>query len=120
MAPFPPGAGGFTGAGPLASRPSGGTVRAVPAQREPETFRGVAAFSAGVVPGRPRRGARAAGVRHYLAAGALEGGFRGQTERWAQRLSRAGLPCSYREWPGGHDSYWWEQEFPAALAWLLS
>jgi enterochelin esterase-like enzyme len=33
---------------------------------------------------------------------------------------RAGLPCRYQEWIGGHDGSWWDQQLPPALAWLLA
>jgi enterochelin esterase-like enzyme len=59
-------------------------------------------------------------VRHYLAAGTLEEGFRRSTLEWATRLRRAGVPCSHHEWPGGHDPFWWERTLPDALAWLLA
>jgi len=88
------------------------------AQRRPEVFGGVAGFSAGIVPRRVAGPAR--GVRHYLAAGTLEPGFRRATREWAQRLERAGVPCRHREWAGGHDSFWWEQSLPESLAWLLA
>jgi enterochelin esterase-like enzyme len=87
------------------------------AQRRPEVFGGVAAFSAGVVPRRVAGASR--DVRHYLAAGTLEEGFRRSTLQWAARLRRAGVPCSHHEWPGGHDPFWWQQTLPGALAWLL-
>jgi enterochelin esterase-like enzyme len=90
------------------------------AQRRPDLFAGVAAFSAGVVPRQITSAARTAGVRHYLAAGTLEPGFRQSTRQWAERLQRAGLPCRHHEWVGGHDNVWWEQELPAALGWLLA
>ncbi|MDQ6922520.1 MAG: alpha/beta hydrolase-fold protein [Candidatus Dormibacteraeota bacterium] len=100
---------------------SNGAAWAIAAgQRRPELFTGVVAFSAGIVPRRIAGRARAAGVRHYLAAGVLEPGFRRATLEWAARLQRAGLPCHHREWVGGHDPLWWEQELPAALAWLLA
>jgi enterochelin esterase-like enzyme len=88
------------------------------AQRRPEVFGGVAAFSAGVVPRRVAGASR--DVRHYLAAGTLEEGFRRSTLEWATRLRRSGVPCSHHEWPGGHDPFWWERTLPDALAWLLS
>jgi len=88
------------------------------AQRRPDVFATVAAFSAGVVPG--RLAGRAAGVRHYLAAGRLEPGFRRATREWADRLRRAGRPVEYTEWAGGHDPYWWDQQLPVALGWLLA
>jgi enterochelin esterase-like enzyme len=88
------------------------------AQRRPDVFGTVAAFSAGVVPGRLASGA--AGVRHYLAAGRLEPGFRRATRQWADRLRRAGRPVEYAEWAGGHDPFWWDQQLPVALAWLLA
>ena len=97
---------------------NGGAWAIAAGQRRPDVFTAVAAFSAGVVP--QRLTARAARVRHYLAAGTLEAGFRTATRQWAQRLQRAGLPCHYREWVGGHDDLWWEQQLPAALAWLLA
>ena len=78
-----------------------------------------AALSAGVVPQRISGAARSAGVRHYLAAGSLEPGFRRSTRQWAERLSRAGLPCRHEEWTGGHDQVWWERQLPVALGWLL-
>jgi len=79
----------------------------------------VAALSAGIVPSRISGPARAAQVRHYLAAGTLEPGFLRSTRRWAERLQRAGLPCRYAEWAGGHDHLWGEQQLPVALGWLL-
>jgi enterochelin esterase-like enzyme len=82
-------------------------------------FVAVAAFSVGVVPGWLTGRARVAAVRHYLAAGTLETGFRQATRQWAQHLQRAGLDCRYHEWVGGHDHLWWEQQLPAALEWLL-
>ena len=100
---------------------SNGAVWAInAAQRRPDVFATVAALSAGLVPRRISRAARAAPVRHYLASGRLEPGFRTATREWADRLQRAGLPCQHQEWPGGHDPYWWDQHFPAALAWLLA
>ncbi|MGH3271170.1 MAG: hypothetical protein ACRDN1_19240, partial [Trebonia sp.] len=87
------------------------------AQRRPGVFGGVAAFSAGIVPRRVAGASR--DVRHYLAAGTLEEGFRASTLAWATRLRRAGVPCSHHEWPGGHDPFWWQRTLPDALAWLL-
>jgi enterochelin esterase-like enzyme len=88
------------------------------AQRRPDVFGGVAAFSAGIVPKRITRASRE--VRYYLAAGVLEEGFRRSTGEWAERLRRAGVPCSHHEWAGGHDPFWWYRSLPEALAWLLS
>jgi enterochelin esterase-like enzyme len=99
---------------------NGGAWAIAAAQRRPDVFTSVAAFSAGVVPRQIAGRARAAGVRHYLAAGTLESGFRRATRQWAERLQRAGLPCRYQEWIGGHDGFWWDQQLPAALAWLLA
>ena len=87
------------------------------AQRMPEVFGGVAALSAGVVPRRVTRESHT--VRHYLAAGTLEEGFRRQTLAWATRLRRAGVPCHHHEWAGGHDPFWWDRTLPDALGWLL-
>jgi enterochelin esterase-like enzyme len=89
------------------------------AQRRPDLIGAVAALSAGVVPRQIRSAARSAGVRHYLAAGTLEPGFRRSTRGWAERLNRAGLACRHEEWTGGHDQLWWEQQLPVALGWLL-
>jgi enterochelin esterase-like enzyme len=98
---------------------SNGAVWAIAAgQRRLDVFGGVAALSAGMVPRRVAPGSRH--VRHYLAAGTLEGGFRSQTSEWAARLDRSGTPYTHREWVGGHDNWWWEAELPAALAWLLA
>jgi enterochelin esterase-like enzyme len=99
---------------------NGGAWAVAAAQRRPDVFGAVAALSVGVVPGQIARGARTAGVRHYLAAGTLEAGFRHATGQWAARLHRAGLPCRHDEWVGGHDHYWWNQQLPTALAWLLA
>jgi enterochelin esterase-like enzyme len=111
---FPVAAGPWTAAGF-----SSGAAWAIAAgQRRPDVFGGVAALSAGVVPSRIARASRQ--VRHYLAAGTLENGCRHGTAEWAARLERAGLPCAHREWTGGHDSWWWHAELPAALAWLLA
>jgi enterochelin esterase-like enzyme len=89
------------------------------AQRRPELIGAVAGLSAGGVPRRISGAARAARVRHYLAAGMLEPAFRRATRSWAERPQRAGLPCRYEEWAGGHDYLWWEQQLPVALGWLL-
>ena len=89
------------------------------AQRRPELIGAVASLSAGAVPRRISGAARAARVRHYLAAGMLEPGFRRATRNWAERLQRAGLPCRYEEWAGGHDYLWWQHQLPVALGWLL-
>jgi enterochelin esterase-like enzyme len=99
---------------------NGGAWAIAAAQRRPDVFTAVAAFSAGVVPRQIAGRARAARVRHHLAAGTLEAGFRSATRQWAERLQRAGLPCRYQEWIGGHDPFWWDQQLPAALAWLLA
>jgi enterochelin esterase-like enzyme len=105
----------------IASGYSNGACWAInAAQRRPDVFGAVAAFSAGLVPHRITGAARAAAVRHYLAAGTLERGFRRSTGDWAERLRRAGLPCRHEEWVGGHDNLWWERQFPIALGWLLS
>jgi enterochelin esterase-like enzyme len=108
-------------AGPwVAAGFSNGAVWAIAAaQRHPDLIGAVAAFSAGVVPQRISGAARSARVRHYLAAGTLEPGFRRSTRRWAERLDKAGLPCRHEEWIGGHDQVWWEQQLPVALGWLL-
>jgi enterochelin esterase-like enzyme len=108
-------------AGPwIAAGFSNGAAWAIAAaQRHPDLIGAVAGLSAGVVPQRISSAARSAGVRHYLAAGTLEPGFRRSTRRWADRLSRAGLPCRHHEWTGGHDQAWWQQQLPVALGWLL-
>jgi len=109
---------------PVAPRPwlaagfSSGAAWAIAAgQRRPGVFGGVAALSAGVVPHRVAGGSRQ--VRHYLAAGTLEAPRRGTAE-WAARLDRAGMAYAHREWAGGHDSWWWHAELPAAFGWLLA
>jgi enterochelin esterase-like enzyme len=107
-------------AGWVAAGVSNGASWAIAAgQRRPGLFTGVAALSPGMVPRRVSQAAVQARIRHYLAAGTLEAGFRKAAREWVERLQRAGLPCRYQEWAGGHDSYWWEQQLPAALAWLL-
>jgi enterochelin esterase-like enzyme len=63
--------------------------------------------------------ARAASIRHYLASGTLEPGFRRATQNWADRLHRAHQPFHHHEWIGGHDNWWWQQQLPVALDWLL-
>jgi enterochelin esterase-like enzyme len=110
---------------PVAPRPwtaagfSNGAAWAIAAaQRRPDVFGGVAALSAGVVPHRIARASRP--VRHYLAAGTLERGFRHGTGQWAARLDRAGMAYAHREWAGGHDSWWWHMHLPLALGWLLA
>jgi len=109
---------------PVAPRPwlaagfSNGAAWAIAAgQRRPDLFSGVAALSVGVVPHRVARASLQ--VRHYLAAGTLETGFRSGTAEWAARLERAGMAHAHREWAGGHDSWWWHQQLPVALGWLL-
>jgi enterochelin esterase-like enzyme len=109
---------------PVAPRPwtaagfSSGAAWAIAAgQRRPDVFGFVAALSAAVVPHRVARASRP--VRHYLTAGTLEPGFHRGIAEWAAQLDRAGMPYARREWVGGHDSWWWHQQLPAALAWLL-
>ncbi len=99
---------------------NGGAWAIAAAQRRPDLFTAVAALSVGMAPRQLTRQARTTRVRHYLAAGILETGFRTATRQWAERLQRARLPCHYQEWVGGHDPYWWEQQLPSALAWLLA
>jgi enterochelin esterase-like enzyme len=110
---------------PAAPRPwvaagfsSGAAWAIASAQRRPDVFGGVAALSGAMVPHRVARASRP--VRHYLAAGTLEPGFRRGTREWAQRLDRAGMSYVHREWAGGHDSWWWHAQLPAALGWLLA
>jgi len=79
----------------------------------------VAAFSVGVVLRQISGASRSARARHYLAAGTLEPGFRRSSWERAERLRRAGLPCRHKEWAGGHDQVWWQQQLPVALGWLL-
>jgi enterochelin esterase-like enzyme len=98
---------------------NGGTWAIAAAQRRPDLFGAVAAFSSGRVPQQISREARSARIRHYLAAGTLEPGFRRATRQWAERLAKAGLPCRHEEWIGGHDHVWWERQLPIALGWLL-
>jgi enterochelin esterase-like enzyme len=112
--------GGADGSWVAAGFSNGGAWAIAAAQRRPDLFTAVAAFSAGIVPRQLTSKARAARVRHYLAAGTLETGFRQATRQWAERLRRAGLACRHQEWVGGHDPFWWDQQLPAALAWLLA
>jgi enterochelin esterase-like enzyme len=79
----------------------------------------VAAFSVGVVPRQISGASRSARVRHYLAAGTLEPGFRRSTRQWAERLAKGRAPGRHEEWTGGHDHVWWQQQLPVALGWLL-
>jgi hypothetical protein len=72
------------------------TARQVTVYQPPDPGRPVPGW-AGVVPQRISGAARSAGIRHYLAAGTLEPGFRQSTRRWADRLGRAGLPCRHEE-----------------------
>ena len=101
-------------AGPwIAAGFSNGAAWAIAAaQRRPDLIGSVAALSAGVVPQRISGAAHSAGIRHYLAAGTLEPGFRQSTRRWAERLARAGLGYRHEEWIGGHDQEWWKQQLP--------
>jgi len=96
---------------------SGATWAIAAAQRHPATFTRVAALSPGIVPRRPSR--RASGVRHHLAAGLLEPGFRETAREFATALERAGHAVTHEEWVGGHDSWWWHRTLPGALANLL-
>ncbi len=97
---------------------SGAAWAIAAAQRRPDVFGSVAALSGAMVPRRITRDSRQ--VRHYLAAGTLEPGFRRGTGEWAARLDRAGMAYAHHEWVGGHDSWWWHQQLPAALGWLLA
>lgn len=97
--------GSRSGAGPwiAAGYSNGGAWAIGAAQRRPDVFGAVAAFSAGVVPEEVSRTARSAEIRHYLGAGLLEPGFRRATRDWRDRLAQAGLPVRHEEWAGGHD-----------------
>jgi enterochelin esterase-like enzyme len=114
-------AGGF----PLMRQPwtaagfSNGAAWAIAAgQRRPDVFGSVGALSGAMVPRQIAGASRQ--VRHYLAAGTLEPGFRRGTAAWAARLDRAGMAYAHVEWAGGHDSWWWHAQLPAALGWLLA
>ena len=63
------------------------------AQHRPDVFSRVVALSPGVHPRRVGRRARAAGVRHYLAAGLLEPAFLGSAQKWADRRAAPGSTC---------------------------
>jgi enterochelin esterase-like enzyme len=98
---------------------SSGAVWAIAAaQRRAEVFPRVVALSAGVAPQRISASARAARVRHYLAAGVLEPAFLRATRAWAQRLRRAGLDVRLDEIGGGHDNLWWREQLVTGLAHL--
>lgn len=60
------------------------------------------------------------GVRHYIAAGALEPPFLRAAQEWADRLRRAGLDVRFEKFRGGHDDLWWQQHLVAGLAWAHS
>jgi enterochelin esterase-like enzyme len=88
------------------------------AQHRPDVFPRVVALSPGIHPQRVDRRARAAGARHYLAAGLLEPAFLGAAQKWADRLRRAGLDVRLDQVHGGHDDLWWRQHLVTGLAHL--
>jgi Putative esterase len=97
---------------------SKGAVWAIAAaQRRPDVFPRVLALSPGVPPRRVSGPARAAGVRHYLAAGLLEPPFLRATREWAQRLRRAGFDVRLEVVHGGYD-LWWREHLVTGLAYL--
>ena len=98
---------------------SNGDVWAITAaQRRPEIFSRVVALSPGMHPQRVGRRARAAGVRHYPAAGLLEPAFLQSAQTWTDRLRRAGLDVRLDEVHGGHDDLWWREHLVTGLAHL--
>ncbi|MDQ4070284.1 MAG: alpha/beta hydrolase-fold protein [Actinomycetota bacterium] len=85
----------------------------------PEHFGTVIAFSLGIAPGAPAWPQRGA-PRHYLCAGTLEEGFLLGTQRWAERVHRAGAEVVLRTWVSGHDMVMWDGELPLALEWAFA
>ena len=97
---------------------NGAAFAAAMGVRHPEHFGSVIAFSLGVTAGAPQWQPGEA-PSHYLCAGTLEEGFRAATERWAQRVSRAGAALVHRTWVSGHDPVMWDGELPAALTYAF-
>lgn len=82
----------------------------------PEHFGRVIALSLAITPGAPAWPPGQA-PRHYLCAGTLEEGFLRGTQRWAERVERAGAEVVLRRWVSGHDMVMWDGELPLALEW---
>jgi enterochelin esterase-like enzyme len=91
---------GVRGQAWTAAGSSNGAVWAIAAAaRRPDVFPRVVALSPGVHPRRISRRARSAGVRHYLAAGALEPLFLRSAQKWTDHLLRALARRAVREVP---------------------
>ena len=58
--------------------------------------------------------------RTYLVAGTLEPFFRQNATRWADALRNAGADVVMRERIGAHGDPFWQEEFPAMVAWAFS
>jgi enterochelin esterase-like enzyme len=86
------------------------------ALRHPARFGGVVAFSVAWPPAPAERLVRARPVRFQLAAGELESTFLQTTRELHAALEAAGVDAELHTLLGGHDSYWWTRQFPAALA----
>jgi len=57
--------------------------------------------------------------RAYFAAGHLEPGYRRHTQKWQAHARRSETVTEFRESISGHDSGMWQEELPAALAWIF-
>src|SRR5262249_36781561 len=88
--------------------------------RHADRFGGVIPFSLGWDRGfDPPRWPPGAAPRQYLVAGTLEPPFREETAAWAAKLASLGAPHVHRERVAGHDLNMWQDEFPAAVKWVL-
>jgi enterochelin esterase-like enzyme len=81
---------------------------------------GGAVVQSGGFPGMPVQVPPGLPVRWHLDVGVLEDRLLDGTRVLRDDLLAKGYELSYREYPGGHDFFWWQETIADGLAFLLS
>jgi enterochelin esterase-like enzyme len=102
----------------VAGSSMGGLCSTYFASERPDVF-GRALVQAGGFPGMPVRVPPGLPVRWYLDVGVLDGLVLSSTRELRDDLRAKGYDVAYREFPGGHDFFWWRETLADGLRALL-
>jgi len=102
----------------VAGSSMGGLAASWFAAERPDLFGGAIVQSGGF-PGRPVQVPAGLPVRFYLDVGLLEDTLLGSTRELRDDLLGKGYEVAYREFPGGHDFFWWGETIADGLRALL-
>ena len=102
----------------VAGSSMGGVASLFFATERPDVF-GNALVQSGGFPGRPVTVPPGLLVRWYLDVGVLELGLLESTRELRDDLIAKGYEVAYREFPGGHDFFWWRETLADGLISLL-